>query len=71
MHAALVLAAAAEKSKTAWYVAGGALAVWAVIVAAIGITQPEFPGKGAGRNVVMAISILLVAAAMAMAVVSS
>ena len=71
MHALLLAADVAEKSKTAWYVAGGALALWAVIVAAIGITQPEFPGKGPGRAVVMTISVLLVATAMAMAVITS
>jgi len=64
-------AEAAEKSKTAWYVAGGALALWAVILAAIGITQPSFPGKGPGRAAVITISVLLVATAMAMAVVTA
>ena len=71
MHAVLLVAAAAEKSKTAWYVAGGALAVWAVLVAAIGITQPEFPRNAGGRAAVIVISVLLVATAMAMAVVTS
>ena len=70
MHA-LLLAAAAEKSKTAWYVAGSALALWAVIVAAIGITRPEFPGNAAGRAAVITISVALVATAMAMAVVTA
>ena len=64
--------AVAEPDKTAWYVAGLVLAAWAVIVAFIGITQPEFPPGGrAGRAVVIAISVTLVAAAMVSAVATA
>jgi hypothetical protein len=70
MHALLVLAAEAaeETSKTAFYLAGGALAAWAVILAAVGLTRPEFPGSDGAARGVMAISTLLVIAAMAAAV---
>ncbi|MEO6496194.1 MAG: hypothetical protein ABIO51_01795 [Solirubrobacteraceae bacterium] len=69
MHALLVLAAeAAEPSKTAFYVAGGALAAWAVILSAIGLSRPEFPGSEGAARGVMAISAILVIAAAAAAV---
>lgn len=48
---------------------GGLLALWAVLVAALGITRPGFPGKG-GERVVTAISIVLVVGAVASAIVT-
>ena len=75
LHALVTLAAEtaehAEPSKTAFYIAGGLLAAWAVVLSAIGLTQPEFPtNQGAARGV-MAISAVLVALAMITAVVTS
>ena len=63
--------AAEETSKTAFYVAGLALTAWAVIVAFLGITRHDFPPGRSGRNAVMAISAVLVAAAMTAAVVTA
>ena len=69
MHALLL--AAEEPSKTPYYVFGIALAVWAVIVAFIGITRPEFPGNPAGRLAVIVISLAMVAGTMATAVITA
>ena len=55
---------AAAPSKVPFYVAGGALALWAVVLAVIGITRPGFPGSKGGRRGVIAASALLVLAAM-------
>jgi hypothetical protein len=72
VHALLLLAAAAaEPSKTAFYIAGGALAAWAVVLTAIGMTQPDFPSNEGASRGVMALSVLLVAATMAAAVATS
>src|SRR4051794_461637 len=73
---ATVLAAAEhgaepEKSKTAFYVAGGALAVWAVVISFVGITRPEFPEKPGPLRLVVAFTALLVAGAMGAAVATS
>jgi hypothetical protein len=69
MHAFLVAAAEhAETSKTAFYVAGIALAGWAVLLSAIGLSRPEFPGSAAASRGVIAISAALVIAAAAAAV---
>jgi plastocyanin len=69
-HAALVLVLATT-SKTPFYIAGGLLAVWAVVVSALGISRPDFPGSGGARAVTMGISVVLVVAAMATAVLTA
>ncbi len=61
-----------ESSKTLFYVTGALLAVFAVVISAIGISRRDtFPaGKGQARGV-MALAALLVLAAMASAVITS
>ena len=72
VHALLVLAAEkAEPSKTGFYVVGGALAVWAVVLGVIGLRSPSFPGSVRSSRGVMAVSAVLVVAAMATAVLTS
>jgi predicted Na+-dependent transporter len=46
----------------AFYVIGPALAAWAVVLAAIGFTRPDFPGQLRAQRVVVAISALLMLA---------
>jgi plastocyanin len=63
---------AAEKSKVPFYVAGGALAAWAVIVSVgIGLRNPAFPGNVVGQRLVIAITVVLVLGAVSMAVVTA
>lgn len=70
IHLAPVIGA--EKSKVPFYIAGGALVVWAVILSlALGMRKPQFPGGLLGERVVIAITALLVLAAAAMAVATS
>jgi len=59
-----------EPSKTLFYVLGGALAVWAVVLTAAGMTKADFPGSVAVQRGVIGISALLVAGAMAAAVIT-
>jgi hypothetical protein len=69
---ATVLAAAegAEPSKTAYYILGGCLAVWAVLVGSIGIARPQLAAAvGASRGII-ALTLLLVVATMAAAVLT-
>ena len=72
LHALITLAASEgeEPSKTAFYIAGIVLAVYAVIVGFIGIRQEGFPRKKAQARGVMALSTVLVAAAMATAILT-
>ena len=62
---------AAEPSKTLFYICGGLLVAWAVVVSALGIRAHETfpPTKSAARGV-MTISIVLVLLAMASAVIT-
>lgn len=69
MQLVLAAAEAAEKSHTLFYVVGGLLAAWAVVVSAMGIMQPAFPKNAGQQNGVIAISVVLVVAAMASAVI--
>ena len=72
VHALLVMAAEeAEPSKTAFYLCGGLLAAWAVVLGVVGLRSPEFPGSERGERGVIAISAVLVVAAMAAAVLTS
>jgi hypothetical protein len=62
----------AEKSKVAFYVAGGVLVLWALFVSLVlGIRKPEFPSGPTGERVVIAITAVLVVAAMSMAVITA
>jgi len=71
MSAHAMVLVLATTSKVPFYIAGGLLAVWAVLVSAIGISRPDFPGSRGARAVTMAISAVLVVAAMATAVLTS
>jgi trimethylamine:corrinoid methyltransferase-like protein len=55
-----LLFAAAEPSKVPFYIAGAVLVVWAVALAGIGLTQPEFPGSERGTRGVMTVSLVLI-----------
>jgi hypothetical protein len=62
----------ADPNKTAFYILGGLLAVWAVVVSFVGLRAPStFPGSAGGRAGVMAISTVLVLGAMAAAVLTA
>ena len=65
------LIAAADPSKVPFYLAGGAFAVWAVVLAGVGITRPEFPFGGGGQRAVMMVSLVLAAAAIGTAIGTS
>jgi hypothetical protein len=76
IHAAAVLAfgpvLAAAKSKTPFYIAGGLLVCWALLVSlGLGLRKPDFPGNLAGQRAVMGITAVLVATTMALAVATS
>jgi hypothetical protein len=75
LHAFLLLAAEvaeeAEPSKTPFYVAGCAFAIWAVLLGVIGLRRPDFPGKPSAARGVMAISALLALASTAAAVLTA
>lgn len=75
MHAATLQLApilAAEKSRVPFYIAGGALVAWALIVSlGLGLRLPKFPGDARGQRAVIATTVLLVLAAASTAVITS
>jgi hypothetical protein len=73
-HALLVLAQVegeAEPSKVPFYIAGGLLAAWAVVIAFLGLSRPSFPAGAVPARGVMGITAVLVAAAMVTAVITA
>jgi uncharacterized cupredoxin-like copper-binding protein len=75
MHAVvlhLVPILGAEKSKVPFYVAGGALVVWALVVSlGMGMRIPGFPRDAAAGRVVIAVTVVLVLGAAGTAVITS
>jgi hypothetical protein len=72
LHALLMLAAEeSEPSKAPFYIAGGAFAGWAVVLSAIGMTQPNFPANDGAARGVMLLSAVLMVGAMVTAVVTA
>ncbi len=62
----------AAKSKAPFYVAGGALVLWALIVSlGLGLRKPRFPVNTQGERAVIAITAVLVIAALTTAVITS
>ena len=54
-----------ESSKTLFYILGGAAAVWAVVLFALGMRSPSFPASQGAQRGVIVVSVLVVVAAMA------
>jgi plastocyanin len=70
LHLAPILGA--EKSRVPFYIAGGVLVAWAMIVSVgIGLRRPDFPGGQDGERVVIAVSAVLVLATVATAVITA
>jgi hypothetical protein len=63
-----VLLAASEPSKVPFYIGGGVLVLWAVVLASLGLRNPTFPGGAGGQRGVMGISLVLAVVAMGCAV---
>ena len=61
---------ASEPSKVPFYFAGGAFAIYAVVLAAVGITRPGFPGSSGAARAVMGFSVALMVLAIAAAVLT-
>ena len=64
----LVLAAT---SKVPFYLAGLGLALWAVVLSAIGLQRPEFPNNLRGQRLVILITAVLMVLALATAILTA
>jgi heme A synthase len=54
---------------TAFHILGACFAIWAVVLATLGFTRPEFPRDRAGQRAVMVISLTLMIGAIASAII--
>jgi hypothetical protein len=59
---------ASFRAVTGFYIAGCVLAVWALLVSALGVMREDFPSSAGASRLVGAISVLLVVAAIGTAV---
>jgi len=64
----LVCACGNFRPVTGFYIAGIALAAWALVVTAVGVMREDFPGSPGATRLVGAISVLLVVAAIGSAI---
>ena len=71
MHALLLITAANESSKVPFYIIGGGLAVFAVILSTIGIQRPDFPSGARGQRGVIAVTAVFALVAIVTAVLTS
>jgi hypothetical protein len=73
LQGVLLLAAeeAAESSKVPFFIAGGAFAVWAIILFTVGMRSESFPAGQTAQRGVVVVSVVLMAAAMATAVITA
>jgi hypothetical protein len=60
----------ADTTKVPWFIAGGLLAVYAVVLAYVGLHRPDFPYNSRGEKAVIALSTVLAALALAMAIIT-
>jgi hypothetical protein len=73
MLLALLQAAAeeSEPSKVPFFICGGLFAVWAIVMFVVGMRSQSFPGGQRGERGVLAVSTVLMVAAMATAVITA
>jgi hypothetical protein len=64
----LHLVFASDPSKVPFYIGGAVLAIWAVVLATLGLRTPTFPRGAGGQRGVIAISLVLAVIAMGTAV---
>jgi len=60
-----------EPSKVPFYIGGSVLVAWAVTLGFLGLRGDTFPGNETAARGVMGVSVLLVAVAIAMALITS
>jgi len=57
-------AAQPEKSELPFFLIGGSLAAFAIVISVVGFKQPDFPANASAARGVMALSVTLVLATM-------
>jgi hypothetical protein len=71
MSALLLITAADEPSKVPFFIIGGGLALYAVILSTIGIQRPSFAASRAGQRGVIAVTAVFALIAVFAAILTS
>ncbi|HEY6523942.1 MAG TPA: hypothetical protein VIY10_09260 [Solirubrobacteraceae bacterium] len=71
MSALLLITAADEPSKVPFFIIGGVLAIYAVILATIGIQRPSFASDRVGERGVITLTAVLVVIAVGTSIATS
>ena len=71
MSALLLITAAAEPSKVPFFIIGGGLALYAVILGTIGIQRADFPSNIGGQRGVIALTAVIAVLAVGAAILTS
>ena len=71
MSALLLITAAAEPSKVPFFIIGGGLALYAVILATIGIQRPGFASNASGQRGVITVTSVIAVLAVGAAILTS
>ena len=67
----LIAAVEEEPSKTLYYLAGGALALFAIGISVVGFTRPDFPSTPSQSRAIMVSGVLLTVFTMAAVIITS
>ncbi|MGO9960858.1 MAG: hypothetical protein ACLP50_33585 [Solirubrobacteraceae bacterium] len=67
----VLLLGAAATSKVPFFILGGLLVVWAVALAALGLSRPGFPSDAGGARTVMGISFVMIVLAIGSAIATA
>ena len=59
---------AVDTLKAPFAIAGAVFVVWAAIIAGVGLARPRFPGGAGGQRALIAVSVILTAIVMGVAV---
>jgi NADH:ubiquinone oxidoreductase subunit 6 (subunit J) len=59
---------AADTLKASFAIVGAVFVVWAAVIAGLGLSRSRFPGGAGGQRAVMAVTIILAAVVMGVAV---
>jgi hypothetical protein len=66
-----LLLGAAEPSKVPFYILGALLVVWAVVLAGVGLSRPDFPYSARGARGVIGLSLVMIVLAIGAAIATA
>ncbi|HET8976601.1 MAG TPA: hypothetical protein VFN87_00495 [Solirubrobacteraceae bacterium] len=68
---AAILLLADATSKVPFFILGGALALWAVVLSWFGLSRPDFPANAGGERGVIGLTVVMAALAIGAAILTA